>query len=112
VSYDYDEPDGTCVECGEPTEEEHHRYCMDCYREQQGWAPRARLAASAPPASFVEGLANVRQRMLELEHRLDELGGRLDTAALVVGRLIARVDALERTLELEQQYDTAIKGAR
>jgi hypothetical protein len=38
---EYDPPDGYCVDCGEPTEAEHHWRCPSCYRELQGWAPRS-----------------------------------------------------------------------
>ena len=31
--------DGRCQECGEPTEEEHHALCMDCWRSSVGWQP-------------------------------------------------------------------------
>ncbi len=29
--------DGSCHECGEPTDEPWHQFCADCYAEQQGW---------------------------------------------------------------------------
>jgi hypothetical protein len=61
---DYDEhgpPDGSCVDCGEPTEEEHHWRCPDCFAREQGWTRPARPTPDTPPRSFVVGLADLRE---------------------------------------------------
>jgi hypothetical protein len=32
--------DGSCQVCGEPTDEEWHTFCRDCFADQQGWTRR------------------------------------------------------------------------
>jgi hypothetical protein len=72
----WDEPDGTCVDCGAETEQDHHWRCPSCYRKHQGWDTRGdepdeprrdrRPPAGTPPESFVAGLADVRRQLADL----------------------------------------------
>jgi hypothetical protein len=92
MSYDeYGAPDGSCVDCGEPTEEDHHWRCADCFREQQGWGRPARPEPGTPPQSFVAGLAEVRERLAVLEQAaegaFDALGQRVAALERRVGRI-------------------------
>lgn len=63
---------GSCAECGEPVEEEHHAYCPDCYAEQQGWTRRT---ADLDTRASIENRQWERllERVRDLEHRVAEL---------------------------------------
>jgi predicted ATPase len=83
-----------CVECGAETSAEHHRYCDDCYAEQQGWTRPARPESGTDPPSFVEGLARVRERLTTLE----------DAATVAFDNVERSLDALERRIaQLERR---------
>ena len=46
MSFEYSNgADGSCQECGEPTEEEHHALCMDCCALVRGMAAHIVLMA-------------------------------------------------------------------
>jgi hypothetical protein len=87
----YEEPDGTCHNCGKSLDDDgdhddHHVLCWKCWREGNGipdqpWR-KPRPEPGTPPASFVEGIADVRDQL----HAL----------ITVVQVLAERVDRLER----------------
>lgn len=80
---------GECAECGEPVEQEHHAYCSDCYAEQNGWKRPARPEPGETPRSYIEGLAQVREQLRQLEQAAE--GAFADVER--------RLDALEARLE-------------
>jgi hypothetical protein len=90
---------GDCNECGQPVEEEHHAYCMDCWRAQNGWELPDR---SALEAQHQEREAAVRLRLLErvadLERQVEELREQaLEPEAVVA--LVALVASIEKRVE-------------
>jgi NMD protein affecting ribosome stability and mRNA decay len=90
--FEYDNgADGSCQQCGGPTEAEWHAFCPDCFAEQQGWRRgRDRVA--------LEGQHEQRQRtsMLRLVERVDELERAVVLAAELLAALTRRLEQLER----------------
>ena len=89
---------GSCAECGEPVEEDHHAYCPDCFAAEQGWKRPARPEPGTPPPSFVVGLAELRETV-----ETNYVTSTVREAKLQVAleRLEQRVEALERQLARE-----------
>jgi len=86
--------DGTCQECGEPTEEEWHAYCSDCFAEQHGWR-RPNRAALEFQRQDRERTTQLRvlELLTSMEQRLEGLHGR-----------VAQLEALqERVAQLERR---------
>lgn len=83
-SDDYDEPDGTCEDCGldlsaDPggDHDDNHRQCWKCWRKAQGFPEqpwrRPQPAPDEPPVSFVEGLSRVREELRAVQARVARL---------------------------------------
>jgi hypothetical protein len=73
VSWDDLERGGSCNECGEPVEQDHHAYCRDCYAEQQGWKHKERPPAGAANENLVVAIRDLRRVVAELGQRIDRL---------------------------------------
>lgn len=65
---------GVCAECGEPTDEEWHRLCRECYAAEQGWRrpDRTALAQQHEDRERVS-ITRLVERVTALETRVDRL---------------------------------------
>jgi hypothetical protein len=97
--YGYDEPDGTCEECGidldddaDGDHDEHHRRCWSCWPGDQDnpqkWR-ESRPAAGKPSESVIVGLVELRRQLRALEDRIQEIEGVLDRLAQTRSRKAA-----------------------
>ena len=70
--------DGSCHECGEPTDEPWHQLCSDCYAEAQGWKRPDRDALRWQHEDRQQvALAQLVARLEQLEFRIERLEQRL-----------------------------------
>jgi hypothetical protein len=81
--------DGSCQECGEPTDEPWHAYCPDCWRQQQGWTP--------PDRDALEQQHETRQHvsLLRVIERVDQLERQVAGLAELAASLASRLERLE-----------------
>lgn len=74
--------DGSCQECGEPTDEEWHAYCAECYAAREGSRrpDRDALARQHEDREVVSRL-RLLERVERLERRVERLEHGVRSAA-------------------------------
>jgi hypothetical protein len=80
---------GSCQECGDPTEEEHHVFCSDCWAGHNGWRRPSREALAWQHEDREE------VSRLRLLDRVGELERRVATLIDLVASHEQRIAALE-----------------